>query len=67
MLLVVSLGCLRNRWSAEEETFRDHPAIPKQHFGRQGEQIEQMGVDDRSRQIESSLGVEGGTPRLFNR
>lgn len=65
--VVGSLGCLRQRWRAADESFRDSPAIPRQNFGREAEQRGQAGLDNRSREIESSLGIEGEPPRFFDR
>ena len=65
--LLVGAGCLRQRWQPADESFRDLPAIPKQNFGRPKEQHAQAGLDNRARQIESSLGIDGDPPRLFER
>ena len=51
-------GCLRQRWQPADESFRDLPAIPQQDFGRPKEKRGQAGLDNRARQIESSLGIE---------
>ena len=64
---ICTSGCLRQRWRAADESFRDSPAMPRQNFGRTAEQRGQAGLDNRSREIESSLGIEGEPPRLFER
>ena len=51
-------GCLRHRLATQDEGFRDAPGMPQQDFGRPAERLGQMGLDPRSRQIESSLGIE---------
>ena len=66
-LLPLTSGCLRQRFGAADESFRDSPAIPRQNFGRTAEQRGQSGLDSRSREIEASLGIEGGPPRFFQR
>jgi len=65
--LLMSAGCLRQRWQGEDVGFRDHPALPQQDFGRPAEQHGQAGLDARSRQIESNLGIEGEPRRIFDR
>ena len=66
-LLLSATGCLRSRFLSEENGFRDSPALPRQNFGRPGEHHPQAGVDSRTREIESSLGIEGRPPRIFAR
>lgn len=63
-LMLVPTGCLRNRLLDRGEGFRDHPALPRQNFGRPSEQRGQAGFDQRARDIESSLGVEDRPPRF---
>ncbi len=65
--LIINAGCLRNRRPADEAGFRDHPAMPRQNFGRRSEEIGQLGLDPRTREIESSLGIDGEPRRLLDR
>ena len=65
--LGMSAGCLRHRLASDEEGIGSRRPIVRQNFGRAAEERGQAGIDDRAREIESSLGVEGDVPRLFNR
>ena len=66
-VVLICCGCLRSRLASDDAGFRDAPGMPKQDFGRPGQRLGQMGLDSRSREIESSLGVEGEPPRLLDR
>ena len=66
-LLVAAIPGCRSPFLRDDVGFRDHPAMPRQNFGRPGQEHGQMGLDQRARDIESSLGIEGGPPRFFRR
>ena len=66
-MCLIAPGCLRQRLASSENEISDHRPIVRQNFGRPAKQRGQVGIDDRAREIESSLGVEGDLPRLFDR
>lgn len=69
-LLFLASGCLRGRVPSNDTGLGEATATspqPKSQFRRQMDSLRQAGLDDRSREIESSLGVNDEPTRLFQR
>ncbi len=69
-LFLLAGGCLRGRAPAKDTGLGEVTATspqPKSQFRRQVDALRQAGLDDRSREIESSLGVNDEPTRLFRK